>query len=93
MRESMEALIHHFKLFSEGSQIPTGDIYVGTETPKGELGVYLTSSGLTKPYRVKIKSPGFAHLQGIKFMAVNSLLADVVALIGTQYIVFGEVDR
>lgn len=93
MRVSMEALIHHFKLFTEGVQIEAGDTYVGIEAPKGEFGVFLVSSGLTKPYRCKIKSPGFSHLQGIKFMSLHHLLADVVAIIGTQDIVFGEVDR
>jgi NADH dehydrogenase (ubiquinone) Fe-S protein 2 len=93
MRESMEALIHHFKLFTEGAILPANDVYMGIEAPKGEMGVYLVSSGTNKPYRCKIKSPGFIHLQGIKFMAMHHLLADVVAIIGTQDIVFGEVDR
>jgi len=93
MRDSMESLIHHFKLFTEGAQVEEGDVYVGTETPKGELGVYVSSIGTTKPYRVKIKSPGFLHLQGTKFMALHHLLADICAIIGTQDIVFGEVDR
>jgi len=93
MRESMEALIHHFKLFTEGTILPASDAYTGIEAPKGEMGVYLVSSGTNKPYRCKIKSPGFIHLQGIKFMAMHHLLADVVAIIGTQDIVFGEVDR
>ena len=93
MRDSMEALIHHFKLFTEGTQLEANDVYTAIEAPKGEFGVYVTSSGLNKPYRVKIKSPGFMHLQGTKFMAMSLLLADVVAIIGTQDIVFGEVDR
>jgi NADH:ubiquinone oxidoreductase subunit D len=93
MRDSMESLIHHFKLFTEGAQVIEGDTYIGTETPKGELGVYISSIGATKPYRVKIKSPGFLHLQGTKFMALHHLLADICAIIGTQDIVFGEVDR
>lgn len=89
----MEALIHHFKLFTEGTILPANDTYTGIEAPKGEMGVYLVSAGTNKPYRCKIKSPGFIHLQGIKFMAMHHLLADVVAIIGTQDIVFGEVDR
>jgi len=93
MRESMEAIIHHFKLFTEGKIIEPGDSYIGIEAPKGEFGVYLVSAATNKPYRCKIKSPGFSHLQGIKFMASHHLLADVVAIIGTQDIVFGEVDR
>lgn len=93
MRESMEALIAHFKIFTEGTILDAGDTYACVEAPKGEFGVYLVSSGINKPYRCKIKSPGFSHLQGIKFMAQHHLLADVVAIIGTQDIVFGEVDR
>ena len=93
MRDSMEALIHHFKFFTEGTSYQPDDSYVGIEAPKGEFGVYLTSDGLNKPYRCKIKAPGFLHLQGIKFMITHHLLADVVAVIGTQDIVFGEVDR
>lgn len=93
MRESMEALISHFKLFTEGVTLDSSDIYTCVEAPKGEFGVYLVSDGKNKPYRCKIKSPGFSHLQGIKFMALHHLLADVVAIIGTQDIVFGEVDR
>jgi len=93
MRESMEAIIHHFKIFSEGVQIDASDVYCGIEAPKGEFGVFIATSLSTKPYRVKIKSPGFIHLQGTNFMAKHALLADVVAIIGTQDIVFGEVDR
>lgn len=93
MRDSMEALISHFKLFTEGAILDANDTYACVEAPKGEFGVYLVSSGHNKPYRCKIKSPGFSHLQGIKFMALHHLLADVVAIIGTQDIVFGEVDR
>jgi NADH dehydrogenase (ubiquinone) Fe-S protein 2 len=93
MKQSMEALIAHFKLFTEGVQPSVGDIYTGIEAPKGETGVYIVSSGVSKPYRVKIKSPGLMHLQGTKFMGFHHLLADVVAIIGTQDIVFGEVDR
>ena len=93
MKESMEALIHHFKLFTEGYAVPEGETYVGIEAPKGEFGVYLVSDGSNKPYRCKIKAPGFAHLQTLDFMAEGHMLADVVAIIGTQDIVFGEVDR
>jgi NADH-quinone oxidoreductase subunit D len=93
MRVSMEALISHFKLFSEGMAVEFGDMYVGIETPKGEFGSFITSIGGTKPYRVKIKASGFSHLQSIKIMADKHLLADIVAIIGTQDIVFGEVDR
>jgi NADH dehydrogenase (ubiquinone) Fe-S protein 2 len=89
----MESLIHHFKLYSEGYYLPAGEAYVGVEAPKGEFGVFLVSNGANKPYRCKIKAPGFLHLQGINFMAYNHLLADVVTIIGTQDIVFGEVDR
>jgi NADH:ubiquinone oxidoreductase subunit D len=89
----MESLIHHFKFYSEGYYLPAGEAYVGVEAPKGEFGVFLVSDGANKPYRCKIKAPGFLHLQGINFMAHNHLLADVVTIIGTQDIVFGEVDR
>jgi NADH dehydrogenase (ubiquinone) Fe-S protein 2 len=89
MRDQMESLIHHFKLFTEGYNIEEGDVYACAETPKGELGVFLSSVGGTKPYRVKVKSPGFSHLQGTKFMANNHLLAYICAIIGTQDIVFG----
>lgn len=93
MKCSMEALIHHFKLHSEGFCVPETELYVGIEAPKGEFGVYLVADGSNKPYRCKIKSPGFLHLQGLDFMAKNHLLADVVTIIGTLDIVFGEVDR
>jgi NADH dehydrogenase (ubiquinone) Fe-S protein 2 len=93
MKTSMEALIHHFKLFSEGFIIPSGEAYVGIEAPKGEFGVYLVSDGSNRPYRCKIKAPGFAHLASLDFMARDHMLADIVAIIGTQDIVFGEVDR
>jgi NADH dehydrogenase (ubiquinone) Fe-S protein 2 len=92
-KEHMESLIHHFKLYSEGYYIPAGSTYVGVEAPKGEFGVFLVSNGGNKPYRCKIKAPGFLHLQGIDFMSHNHLIADVVTIIGTQDIVFGEVDR
>lgn len=93
MKNSMEALIHHFKLFTEGFIVPAGESYVGIEAPKGEFGVYLVSDGSNRPYRCKIKAPGFAHLASLDFMARDHMLADVVAIIGTQDIVFGEVDR
>ena len=89
----MEALIHHFKLFTEGFSVPAGESYAGIEAPKGEFGVYLVADGSNRPYRCKIKAPGFAHLASLNFMAHNHMLADVVAIIGTQDIVFGEVDR
>lgn len=93
MKGSMEALIHHFKLCTEGMIVPEGEVYVGTEAPKGELGVYLVSDGSGKPYRVKVRSPGLLHLSGLEMMAKGHLIADVVTIIGTQDIVFGEVDR
>jgi NADH:ubiquinone oxidoreductase subunit D len=89
----MESLIHHFKLWSEGFIVSHGETYVGVEAPKGEFGVYLVSDGSSQPYRCKIRAPGFYHLQGLDFMSRNLLLADLVAIIGTQDIVFGEVDR
>jgi len=89
----MEAMIHHFKLYTEGCLVPTNVNYVGIEAPKGELGVFLVSNNTNTPYRCKIRSPGFFHLQGINLMTKGHFLADVVAIIGTQDIVFGEVDR
>jgi len=93
MKQSMEALIHHFKLYSEGYHVPNGEAYVAVEAPKGEFGVYLVADGTNKPYRCKIKAPGFAHLQALEFMCKGHMLADVVAIIGTMDIVFGEIDR
>ncbi|TMS02166.1 NADH dehydrogenase [ubiquinone] iron-sulfur protein 2, mitochondrial [Larimichthys crocea] len=93
MKMSMESLIHHFKLYTEGYQVPPGVTYTAVEAPKGEFGVYLVSDGSSRPYRCKIKAPGFAHLAGLDRMAKGHMLADVVAIIGTQDIVFGEVDR
>ena len=93
MKECMESLIHHFKLYSEGTSVPAGETYTAVEAPKGEFGVYLVSNGTNKPYRCKIKAPGFAHLQGLNMMAKGHMIADVVTIIGTQDIVFGEVDR
>ncbi len=93
MKDDMEALIHHFKLFTEGYCVPEGEAYAAVEHPKGEFGVYLISDGANKPYRVKIRAPGFAHLAATDEMTRGHMLADVVAIIGTQDIVFGEVDR
>jgi NADH:ubiquinone oxidoreductase subunit D len=93
LKQSMEALIHHFKIYTNGITIPTNETYVGTEAPKGEFGVYLVSNGTNKPYRCKIKAPGFAHLQALNHMSKGHLIADVVTIIGTQDIVFGEIDR
>jgi NADH:ubiquinone oxidoreductase subunit D len=93
MKQNMEGLIHHFKFYSEGFNVPEGETYVSVEAPKGEFACYLKSDGTNKPYRCRIKAPGFLHLQGLDFMSKGHLIADVVALIGTQDIVFGEVDR
>jgi NADH-quinone oxidoreductase subunit D len=93
MKQDMEALIHHFKLFTEGYCVPEGEVYAAVEHPKGEFGVYLVSDGANKPYRVKIRAAGFAHLAALDEMSRGHMLADVVAIIGTQDIVFGEVDR
>jgi len=93
MKQSMEALIHHFKFYTSGITIPANETYTGTEAPKGEFGVYLISNDSNKPYRCKIKAPGFAHLQGLDMMSKGHMIADVVTIIGTQDIVFGEVDR
>jgi NADH-quinone oxidoreductase subunit D len=93
MKNSMEALIHHFKLYTEGYHVPAGETYTAVEAPKGEFGVYLVSDGSNKPYRCHIRAPGFAHLQGIDFMTRGHMLADVVAVIGSMDIVFGEIDR
>ena len=93
MKDDMEALIHHFKLFTEGYCLPQGEVYSAIEHPKGEFGVYLISDGANKPYRVKIRAPGFAHLSALDEMVKGHMIADVVAVIGTQDIVFGEIDR
>ncbi|KAA0598297.1 NADH-quinone oxidoreductase subunit D [Azospirillum lipoferum] len=93
MKRSMEALIHHFKLFTEGFHVPAGETYTAIEAPKGEFGVYLVSDGTNKPYRCKIRAPGFAHLQGLDFMSKGHMLADAVANIASMDIVFGEIDR
>jgi NADH-quinone oxidoreductase subunit D len=93
MKTSMEALIHHFKLYTEGFHVPAGEVYVAVEAPKGEFGVYLVADGTNKPYRAKIKAPGYMHLQSMDHIAKGHQLADVAAIIGTMDIVFGEVDR
>jgi NADH:ubiquinone oxidoreductase subunit D len=93
MKSSMEALIHHFKLYTEGFIIPEEETYVTVEAPKGELGVFLSGRSTNKPYRCRIKAPGFLHLQGLNFMVQRSFLADLVTIIGTQDLVFGEIDR
>ncbi len=93
MKEGMESLIHHFKLFTEGYCVPLGETYAAVEHPKGEFGIYLLSDGANKPYRVKIRAPGFAHMSAMDEMARGHMLSDVVAIIGTQDIVFGEIDR
>ncbi len=93
MKRSMEALIHHFKLYTEGFHVPAGEVYAAVEAPKGEFGVYLVSDGTNKPYRCKIRAPGFAHLQSMDFLCRGYMLADVSAILGSLDIVFGEVDR
>ncbi|ENN91745.1 NADH-quinone oxidoreductase subunit D [Bartonella schoenbuchensis] len=93
MKNSMEALIHHFKLYTEGFHTPPGEVYVAVEAPKGEFGVYLVSDGTNKPYRVKLRAPGFAHLQAMDFLTRGHMLADATAILGSIDIVFGEVDR
>lgn len=93
MKSGMEDLIHHFKLFSEGMHVPAGEAYAGIEHPKGEFGIYLISDGGNKPYRMKIRAPGFVHLQSLDEMSRGHMLADAVTIIGTQDIVFGEIDR
>ena len=93
MKQSMEALIHHFKLYTEGYHVPAGETYTAVETPKGEFGVYLVSDGTNRPYRCKIRPTGFAHLQALDMMCKGHMLADLVAIISSQDIVFGEIDR
>ena len=93
MKRSMEALIHHFKLYTEGYHVPAGETYTVVEAPKGEFGVYVVADDSNRPYRCKIRAPGFAHLQGLDFMSRGHMLADVVTIIGTLDIVFGEIDR
>ncbi|MEQ8403272.1 MAG: NADH-quinone oxidoreductase subunit D [Roseitalea porphyridii] len=93
MKRSMEALIHHFKLYTEGYKVPPGEVYAAVEAPKGEFGVYLVADGTNKPYRCKLRAPGFAHLQAMDFLSRGHMLADVSAILGSLDIVFGEVDR
>ncbi len=93
MKSNMEELIHHFKLFTEGFHVPAGEAYSAVEHPKGEFGIYLVSDGANKPYRLKIRAPGYAHLEGLNEMARGHMIADAVTIIGTQDIVFGEIDR
>ncbi len=93
MKRSMEALIHHFKLYTEGFHVPAGEVYAFVEAPKGEFGVYLVADGTNKPWRCKIRSPGYVHLEAFDFMIKGHTLADVPAVLGSQDIVFGEVDR
>jgi NADH-quinone oxidoreductase subunit D len=93
MKRSMEALIHHFKLYTEGYKVPAGEVYCGVEAPKGEFGVYLVSDGSNRPYRCKLRAPGFAHLSALDYMGKGHLLADISAILGSLDIVFGEVDR
>ncbi len=93
MKQSMEALIHHFKLYTEGFHLPPGEIYAAVEAPKGEFGVYLVADGTNKPYRSKIRAPGYLHLQAMDHVATGHQLADVAAIIGTMDVVFGEIDR
>lgn len=93
MKTSMEALIHHFKLYTEGFHVPAGEVYAAVEAPKGEFGVFLVSDGSNKPYRVKIRAPGYLHLQAMDYVATGHQLADVAALMGTMDLVFGEIDR
>ena len=93
MKRSMEALIHHFKLFTEGFHVPAGEVYACVEAPKGEFGVYLVADGTNRPYRCKIKAPGFAHLSAMDFLCRGHMLADVSAILGSLDIVVGEIDR
>lgn len=93
MKESMEAMIHHFKLYTEGYHVPAGETYTAVESPKGEFGVFVVADGSNRPYRCYIRAPGFAHLQGLEFMSKGHMLADVITNIGTLDIVFGEIDR
>jgi len=93
MKQSMEALIHHFKLFTEGFRVPAGELYSAVEAPKGEFGIYLVADGSNKPYRVKLRTPGYAHLQSMSYLCEGHMLADVSAILGSLDVVFGEVDR
>jgi NADH-quinone oxidoreductase subunit D len=93
MKHSMEALIHHFKLYTEGFHVPAGEIYAAVEAPKGEFGVYLVADGTNKPYKVKLRAPGYPHLGAMDYLCRGHMLADVSATLGSLDIVFGEVDR
>lgn len=93
MKSSMEALIHHFKYYTENISLPSNETYCGIESPKGEFGVYLATNQSNRPYRCKIRSPGYVHLQGLDYMSYNHFLADITTIIGTQDVVFGEIDR
>ena len=93
MKTNMEDMIHHFKLFTEGFHVPAGEAYAAVEHPKGEFGIYMVSDGANKPYRLKIRAPGFAHISALDEMTRGHMIADLVAIIGTQDIVFGEIDR
>jgi NADH-quinone oxidoreductase subunit D len=93
MKRSMEALIHHFKLYTEGYRTPAGEVYAAVEAPKGEFGVYLVADGTNRPYRAKIRAPGYLHLQSMDWICKGHQLADVSAIIGTMDVVFGEIDR
>ncbi len=93
MKSDMESLIHHFKLFTEGFCVPEGEAYAAVEHPKGEFGIYMVSDGANKPYRLKIRAPGFAHLAALDEVGKGHMIADAVAIIGTMDIVFGEIDR
>jgi NADH-quinone oxidoreductase subunit D len=93
MKRSMEALIHHFKLYTEGFHVPAGEVYAAVEAPKGEFGVYLIADGTNRPYKCKIRAPGFAHLSAMDFLCKGYMLADIAAILGSLDIVFGEVDR
>ncbi len=93
MKRSMEALIHHFKLYTEGFHVPEGEVYAAVEAPKGEFGVYLVADGTNKPYRCKIRAPGFPHLAAMDFLCKGHMLADISAVLGSLDIVFGEIDR
>ena len=93
MKHSMEAMINHFKLYTEGYDVPTGEVYMPVEAPKGEFGVYLYADGTNKPYRCRIKAPGFAHIQALDFLTRGHLVSDVVTVISSLDLVFGEIDR
>ena len=93
MKHSMEALIHHFKLYTEGFHVPEGEVYAAVEAPKGEFGVYLVSDGSNKPYKCKISAPGYRHLHATDFLSKGYQLADTVAIVGSLDVVFGEIDR